>query len=229
MTRQYPTYRLGPDFRDKLQRFVDSFLEHGYTTFDKEFANIDEFICRARDLTDHPEQEIRRTPKEKYLLDVVSFGIYDRLNREAFNRTKDTLIILPDCLSLNNPDCERVETEFGDVCRQCTEACQAYHVVELAKPYGARVSFAKRKMSQQIEHHAGELRNIGVIGVACMVMLASGMRTCAELDIPARGVLLSFTGCEHWNDQPFGSRFPMSWLKEILEEKYGGRTSTADD
>jgi len=229
MTRQYPTYRLGPDFRDKLSHFIDSFLKDGYEAFENELAGVDEFICRAWNLTDHPEQDIRRTPKEKYLLEAVSFAMYDRLNRDAFNRTKDTLIILPDCLSLNNPACERVETEYGGICQQCSPACQAYHIAELAKQYGATVSFSKRKLSQQIEHYAGQLENVGVIGVACILMLASGMRTCADLDIPARGVLLSFTGCEHWNDEPFGSRFPMSWLKEILEEKYGPRTSAADD
>jgi len=97
MTRQYPTYRLGPDFRHKLTGFVDRFLAGGYAEFEKEFANIDEFICRAWELENHPEQDIRRTPKEKYLLEAVSFKIYDELNRKAFNATDDTLIVLPDC------------------------------------------------------------------------------------------------------------------------------------
>ncbi len=229
MARQYPTYRLGPEFRDKLQRFVDTFLGSGYAAFAKEFANLDDFICRAQQLTDHPEKEIRSTAKEEYLLEVLSFGLYDRLNREAFNRTKDTLIVLPDCVSLNNPACEKTEGEFGDVCQTCTASCESYHVMELAKEYGARVVFSKRKLSQQLEYYAGKMDRVGVIGVACMVMLASGMRTCIDLGIPVRGVLLSFTGCEHWNDQPFGSRFAMSWLKEILEEKYGRRNSSADD
>lgn len=91
--------------------------------------------------------------------------------------------------------------------------------MELAKEFGASVTFSKRKLEQQLEHYADKLTHVGVIGVACMIMLASGMRTASELDIPTRGVLLSFTGCEHWNDEPFGSRFPMTWLREILEEK----------
>ncbi|HQL24318.1 MAG TPA: DUF116 domain-containing protein, partial [candidate division Zixibacteria bacterium] len=174
---------------------------------------------------DSPEKDLRRTPKEKYLLEALAFSFYDDLNREAFNRTGDTLIIVPDCLSLNNPDCRKVEGEYGDTCQQCEPACQSYWVMELAWEYGARVAFSKRKLSNQIEHYAERLSNVGVVGVACMIMLTSGLRTCAELDIPARGVLLSFTGCEHWNDVPFGSRFPMSWLREILEEKRAARLS----
>lgn len=229
MTRQYPTYRLGPDFRHKLTRFVDRFLADGYAEFEKEFANIDEFICRAWELENHPEQDIRRTPKEKYLLEAVSFKIYDELNRKAFNATDDTLIILPDCVSLNNPDCERTDEPYGGVCQQCSESCQAYHIMNLAAEYGATVVYSKRKLSQQIEHYAEKLDNIGVIGVACVVMLADGMRSAADVGVPSRGVLLSFTGCEHWNDQPFGSRFATSWLKEILEEKHGPRPAPTDD
>ena len=62
-----------------------------------------------------------------------------------------------------------------------------------------------------------------MIGIACIKMLAEGMRTAAEVGIPARGVLLNFSGCEHWNDQPCASEFSMRWLEDILEEKYGPR------
>jgi hypothetical protein len=41
--------------------------------------------------------------------------------------------------------------------------------------------------------------------------------------IPARGVLLNCTGCEHWNDVPFASNFSLDWLKEVLKEKYGAK------
>lgn len=229
MSRRYPTYRLGPDFRHRLGNFVEKFIADGYAEFSREFANLGDFICQAKALPDdHEEKNIRTTPKEKYLLEAVSFKIYDNLNRKAFNKTKDTLIVLPDCLSLNNPDCERFEGEFGDECAQCSQSCQSYWVMELAAEHGARVVFAKRKLTEQIEHWAGKLDNIGVIGVACIVMLGGGMRTSYEAGIPARGVLLSFTGCEHWNDAPFGSRFPTSWLKEILEEKRAARTAEAD-
>ena len=60
-----------------------------------------------------------------------------------------------------------------------------------------------------------------MIGIACIMMLASGMRTAHEVSVPARGVLLSFTGCDHWNDKPFASQFPMEQLENILREKYG--------
>ncbi len=218
MDRSYPTYRLGPDFRARLARFRERFLLEGFDEFAAEFANLDQFICRAWS-EDSPEKEIRRTPKEEYLLEALSFSVLDELHRDAFNKAKHTLIILPDCLTLHNPACEKVESRFGDTCIQCEKSCQSYHVTDLANRYGAYVAFSKRDLSSQLEHYKEELADFGVIGVACIVMLASGMRTAAEMGIPARGVLLSFTGCEHWNDSPFTSAFPISWLNAILEEK----------
>ena len=70
-------------------------------------------------------------------------------------------------------------------------------------------------------HHENKLGETSVIGIACIMMLSSGMRVACEQNIPARGVLLNYTGCEHWNEKPFASHFSISQLKKILEEKYG--------
>jgi hypothetical protein len=101
--------------------------------------------------------------------------------------------------------------------------CQAYQTGDLAKKYGLKIVFSKRKLAEQIEYFSGKMEDLSVIGIACITMLASGMRTAADVGVPARGVLLNFTGCEHWNDEPFASEFAFSSLKAILEEKYGPR------
>jgi hypothetical protein len=220
MERRPPTYSLGPDFRHKLVRFRNRIIEEGFAEFAGEFANLDDFICRAW-AEESSENRLRRTPKNKYLMELLAFSVYDEINREAFNKTADTLIILPDCLSLDNPDCEKVDGKYGDMCQQCLPDCGAYRVMELAERYHAEVAFSKRKLSEQLEHYADKLADVGVIGIACVIMLAEGMRTAADVGVPARGVLLSFSGCEHWNDQPFASQFAMEWLEEILREKYG--------
>jgi len=222
MSGRAPTYRLGPDFDRKLTAFVARVLSEGFTEFAEEFGQLDEYIARAlADRASRDDHSLRRTPKEKYLLEVVAFKIFDQLNREAFNQAKDTLIVLPDCLSLHNPDCLKTDEKWGDRCQQCVDECQANQVVDLAEAYGVECVFSKRKLEQQIEHYADRSGQLGVIGVGCIMMLASGMRTAHEVGVPARGVLLSFSGCEHWNDEPCASEFPLDQLKAILEEKYG--------
>ena len=222
MSERAPTYRLGPDFDRKLTEFVDRIVANGFEQFSEEFAQLDNFIAAAHtDQSDRTDKGLRRTPKIKYLLEAVAFKIYDQLNREKFNRAKNTVIVLPDCLSLHNPDCLKTDEPWGDHCQQCADDCQANEVVELAEQYGIDVVFSKRKLTEQIEHYVEKHDDLGVIGIGCLLMLAEGMRSAADAGVPARGVLLNFTGCEHWNDEPFASEFPMDQLKTILEEKYG--------
>ncbi|MCX6834960.1 MAG: DUF116 domain-containing protein, partial [candidate division Zixibacteria bacterium] len=171
------TYHLDPDFDRKLTEFVNGFLRSGLDTFYEEFTNLEAFIARAKaDSSSRDDQNLRRTEKEKYLLEAVSFKIYDQLNREAFNRAKDTLIILPDCLSLHNPNCLKTDEKWGDQCQQCVDECQANQVTALAERYGIECVFSKRKLEEQIEHYADRSGNLGVIGIGCLLMLANGMR-----------------------------------------------------
>jgi hypothetical protein len=223
MSDHAPTYRLGPDFYDKLGAFVDHTITAGFEQFAAEFSQLDTYVASAL-ACEHAENRLRRTPKEKYLLEALAFCIYDRHNRAAFNAARDTLIVLPDCLSLHNPDCIKTDEPWGDRCQQCTTDCQAAQVTYLAEAYGIPVVFSKRKLAEQIEHYAGQSGSLSVIGIACLMMLAEGMRTAHEVGVPARGVLLSFSGCEHWQDRPCASAFPLERLKAILEEKYGQRT-----
>ena len=223
MNREHPTYKLGSDFNQKIDQFVRKFIAEGFDTFSEEFARIDGFVERAMCEVEPDDSELRKNPKEKYLLEMVSYRIYDELNREKFNNTKSTLIVMPDCLSIHEKECEKVEKPYGFFCKRCQPTCQAYEIGELAKKYGVKTVFSKRKLTEQIEYFAKRMDDLSVIGVACIMMLASGMRTAAEVGVPARGVLLNFTGCDHWNDRPFASEFALDSLKAILEEKYGPR------
>jgi len=227
MTKLGPTYNLEPDIRKRLKEFVDDFVKNSSSFFAKELTGLDGYIENS--LQQPTKEQLRLTPKPKYLLELLAFQIYDDLNREAFNKTKDTLIVMPDCLALHNPECEKVDTAHGDICRRCTENCQAYQITEIAREFHLKTVFSKRKLAEQIEFYAKKSGDLSVIGIACIMMLASGMRTASEVGIPARGVLLNFSGCEHWNDQPCASEFTLSWLRSILEEKYGKRDKKADN
>lgn len=217
-----PTYQLGPDFDTKLTSFVRALLSAGDDIFGSEFQQIDEFVRQAkRDTSERDDHDLRRTPRQVYLLEAIAYKLYDQTNRDAFNHTKETLIIVPDCLSLHNPECEKADRPHGDECGLCTPECQVFEIEKLASKYGATVLFSKRKLEEQLEYHSRKSEHLGVIGIACLLMLAGGMRTCMELSLPVRGVPLNFCGCEHWNKEPFASQLPIERLQQILEEKYG--------
>jgi hypothetical protein len=215
-----PTYRLGPDTYDKLERLADRVLDDGFTMLAPELAGIEEFAAAAEGEDPcRDAHEMRRSPKELYLLEALAFQVLDQVWRDAFNRTRDTLVVLPDCLSLHNPKCKKTEGEQGDLCARCLPECPAAKATELCRRYGATAVFAKRDQEALLSHHRDRSGDLGVVGVACVLMLAAGMRASATLGMPARGVLLEGCGCEHWNDELFGTRFALERLEAILAEK----------
>ena len=226
MEHEHPTYRLLPKTFERLDKFVEQFLSNGFETFAGEFDRVDKFVRQAvADRSERDDHSLRRSEKARYLLEMVSYRLYDRLNRDAFNAAKDTLIIMPDCLTLHNPECEKVDTKHGDICRRCLDDCQAAQLSRLARKHRIKVVFSKRKLSDQIEYYARKSGDLSVIGVACIMMLASGMRRATECGIPTRGVLLNYTGCDHWNETAFASAFAFDQIESILEEKHANRDS----
>jgi uncharacterized protein len=226
-----PTYRLGPDFYSRLDRLVDELIPRGLAALEADLSAIDAFAAAAR--SEDPGRDahaLRTTPREVYLLEALSFAVLDRVHRPAFEASDRVLVVLPDCLSLHNPGCRKVEGEHGARCARCTPTCPAARATALAEKYGAGAIFSERDLEALLTAHRGE-GGLGVVGIACVLMLAGGMRTAALLGVPPRGVLLEGCGCEHWNDEVFGTTFALERLEAILAgwEAAPGHRAAADD
>jgi len=65
-----------------------------------------------------------------------------------------------------------------------------------------------------------KLRDVGMLGIACVATLAPGGREAEALGLPAQGVLLDYCGCiYHWNDDPehlIVTNFNIRKLLEVL-------------
>lgn len=212
------------DFYDKLSNFADKFLSDGLALFKKEFANIDAFLEKARAASDgRDDGDFRLNAKEMYLLEAVYFEVMDRVDRDAFNKAEHTVVILPVCLALMQDKCKRARTRYGRVCKSCVPNCEVNKINRLAARYEIDCYFSKRALTKQLEKIKKSKKSLSVIGISCILTLASGMRTAKELGVPSRGVLLNFTGCEHWTDRPIVTETTISRLEAILKEKYGSK------
>ena len=217
------TYRIENDFYEKLQKFTQKTLAEGYKLFENEFANIDSFHKKILD--DKPnrsDRNFRRTAKPFYLIEALYYQVFDNVNRDAFNKAQKTVIILPDCLSYMGEKCKRKRTKLGKICTRCVPKCQINQIMEIADNYNVKGYFSKRALVEQLTKiKEAEKSTLAVIGISCLLTLASGMRQAKEAGLPSRGVFLNFTGCEHWADKPFTTETAVDRVKSILEEKYG--------
>lgn len=219
------TFRLGDDFYHKLEIFTDQFLQDGFNLFADEFKEIDSFYNKTLDdKSDRLDKSFRQQPKQNYLLEAVNFMIHDRNNREAFNKAQNTVIILPDCLALMKEKCKKERSELGKVCTRCVPNCEINKIMQFAKQFGIEGYFSKRALTEQLTKIKKTKPDLSVIGISCLLTLASGMRSAGEAGIPSRGIFLNLVGCDHWADRPFPTETAIDRLKDIIEEKLGKRT-----
>jgi Uncharacterized conserved protein len=70
------------------------------------------------------------------------------------------------------------------------------------------------------EKEAGLLeKDIGAVGVACVLNLISGGLMLKGLGIPAQCVILDYCGCKnHWHDQGIPTDINMEQLKQMVKE-----------
>ncbi|UCD94455.1 MAG: DUF116 domain-containing protein [Candidatus Zixiibacteriota bacterium] len=216
------TFRLGDDFYDKLDRFTKKVLEEGFELFKEEFKNIDGFYEKAlKDTSKHKALTFIRTPKHLYLIEALYYQAFEYINREAFNKAEETVIILPDCLALMGDKCKRKRKKLGKICTRCVPNCQINRIMQIADEYNVEGYYSKRALTEQIQKIKKRKPSLAVIGISCILTMASGMRSAKEAGVPSRGVFLNFTGCEHWAGKPFPTETAVERVKAILEEKYG--------
>ncbi len=220
-----PTFDLrelgeGLDIYARLDGFADHFLSAAEENIGTAFVKIPEYCRRASQHKDHEEYELRRTPLQRYYLELLSYVILSRQFRDDFAEKRDTVLILPDCLAIRLDKCEKKKTRYGNRCTACDPDCAVNEITQLAAKYGAGAFFADMGYEKQFKRmKRGGYKDLSVIGVACIMMLAGGMRAAEEAGVPSQGVLLNYCGCEHWVDDQFVTDTVVERVEEVLRGK----------
>jgi len=228
-----PTYdlrALGEDLEiyHALDRLADWFLEGAEERVGAAFARVDEYAaCAARQQV-KPEEFFKRTTRERYLVELLATVVMTRQLWPAFVERQHTVLLLPDCLAIRGADCGRKRTRYGPRCAACDPECQVSRITVAARRLGADAYFADLDHAAQIKRLIrGKYRDLSLIGVACIWMLAGGMRAAELADVPSQGVLLNYCGCEHWTDPPMVTDTVVARVEQILERKLAAARSSA--
>jgi hypothetical protein len=62
-------------------------------------------------------------------------------------------------------------------------------------------------------------KTVGVLGIACIPELVSGMRKCAKADVPVTGVPLDANRCARWWGEFYPNSVSIPELERILGEE----------
>jgi hypothetical protein len=220
-----PTYDLrelgeGLAIYERLDRLADRFLEIADAEVGCAFARVPAFVARAAAESGHDGEYYRRTTRERYLAELLACVVMGRQFWPEFVARRDTVLILPDCLRRQGDTCKRKSTRFGSRCTACDPECAVCRMSVAAARHGAAAYFSERGHEKQFRAlMRGKYRDLSVIGVACIWMLANGMRAAEAAGVPSQGVLLNFCGCEHWRDDPVVTEAVVARVEAILAAK----------
>lgn|GEM_PF-565403 len=222
-----PTYDLrqlgeGLDLYRLLDRLADD-----WTALAQELAPalslVPVFAARAASETGREEERFRRTTADRYALELLACLVMGRQHWPEFVACRDTLLLLPDCARARVEGCRREPTRYGPRCTGCHPRCTIRSLTETGARYGADAYFAEMGHERQLKAmRRGKYRDLSVVGVACIWMLAQGMRAAEGVGVPSQGVFLDYCGCEHWCEEPFATAAAVERLDGILAAKAGG-------
>jgi uncharacterized protein len=228
-----PTYDLrelgeGPAIGERLERCADRMLAVAAEEVGGAFARVPAFVERARSASDRRGESYRFTTRERYVAELLACIVMNRQFWPEFVARRDTVLILPDCLRRRGEACERKDSRYGTRCTACDETCAVGRMTVTAAKRHAGAFFAVRDHGKQLRRlQRGRYSDLSVIGVACVWMLARGMREAEDAGVPSQGVPLNYCGCEHWADEPCVTDTVVGRVGEILDAKARGRQVAA--
>lgn len=222
-----PTYDLrklgdGPDLYARLHRLSEEFLKSADRCLGESLAQVPVFLCGLCGEEGREEEYYRHAPPERYALEFLACTLMARQFWPQFVTRRDTVLILPDCLRLRLEGCKRKATRFGSACTACHPDCLVAKITAVGEKYGAPAFFADMDHAKQFKALRKKHPDLSVVGVACVLMLANGMRAAEAAGVPSQGVLLTYCGCDHWTSNPFTTHADVERLEVILKAKAEG-------
>ncbi len=214
-----PTYSLDESSIAKLETFRDDFLSLARRHFGEYMQNVVPYVEKSK--TDPVQNGFTWAtfPEDFYYAELAQIAVLNESLWDDFAATTTTIIFIPDCLSLMQVKCKRFGEKPLEKCAQCVPNCMVNKIVELKAKYDFEEVFAYREQTEQFKFLKEKYESLGFIGIACILMLADGLRTSMYNGIPAVGVPLKFCGCEHWAEEPFPTDTFIGKIEEILRAK----------
>jgi hypothetical protein len=223
-----PTYDLrvvgeGLDLYRRLDELADRLLGVARARLGPALTRAPDFAARAQLEAGREEERFRRTTSDRYMLELLACLVMGRQHWPDFVARRHTVLLLPDCARARLERCARRSTRYGPRCTACHPHCTIRSLTEVGARYGADAYFAELGHERQLKTmRRGKYRDLSVAGVACIWMLAQGMRAAEGVGVPSQGVFLSYCGCEHWTDEPFVTATAVGRLEAILAAKAAG-------
>jgi hypothetical protein len=155
--------------------------------------------------------------REQYYLFMTEIELTNRLNKLIFLNCNYKIALLPYCLRERLSDCKSVTDEIDYYCIGCSKNCCINKISTILKeqnihPYIWRSIRLKSLVKKLVEKYG----STGIMGIACIVELANGMKLCRKAGIPAVGIPLNANRCIRWMGDFYENSMDLEELKILV-------------
>jgi hypothetical protein len=158
------------------------------------------------------------TSREQYLLYMLEIELTNRIYFKKFLLSEKKLAFLPHCLRDFSKTCLAYPDEIDNLCKGCSKKCTVNKISKMLRknevtPY----IWMNADLKKVFADYRKQNIKIGVLGIACIPELVSGMRLCEKQNVPAVGIPLDANRCSRWMGEFYNNSVNISNLEKLLD------------
>jgi hypothetical protein len=170
---------------------------------------------------------ILATSEEQYHLYMLEIELRNRLNAKSFRNCETKLAFLPHCLRDLKAECQSAKHGDDYVCKMCSGVCNINAVSKMLHRHGVQhYIWRTANLRSLFGKLKKEGKHLGVLGIACIPELVSGMRLCANAELPVVGIPLDANRCSRWWGEFYHNTVNLQQLENLLSEGTPKRVSS---
>jgi hypothetical protein len=155
--------------------------------------------------------------REQYWLFMMEIELTNRLNKVKFLSCNYKIALLPYCLREMLSECKAVPDEIDYYCTRCSKNCYINKISTVLKEHDIHpyiwMSSRLRSLIKKLIYKYG---STGIMGIACIVELARGMRSCRKAGVPVVGIPLNANRCIRWMGDFYENSVDLDELKHLV-------------
>ncbi len=158
------------------------------------------------------------TSREQYYIYLIEFELINRIHIQRFLNADYKIALLPYCLRTTQTECKAAIEQVDYQCTGCHNNCYVNHISTLLKQHEVEpYIWRNAKLKPLFKNLSSQYGRLGVLGIACVVELISGMRRCMKARIPVVGIPLNANRCIRWTNRMNQTSLDLNALERLLK------------
>ncbi|MDD2643851.1 MAG: DUF116 domain-containing protein [Methanobacteriaceae archaeon] len=198
--------------------FTDYFNEKAEKYLSKYTLGLKDYLKNIQEIHKNKEDIILCSRNvNEYYLQMFGAEIMNQIYYKEFQERPRKALILPSCMRQTINKCQGKKTPLGCSCQKCDKNCPTYHLKTKADREGFEIYTVTHESDAFKNVTMEDKKEIGIIGVACVLNLINGGWKSYELGMPAQCVILNHVACaNHWTKEDIKTDFNQKQLNKIL-------------